>query len=409
MTPAGDGLLLRTRGNPPPAPPAGAGFARPIGPLAFLAVTVVSFGGPLALAALYAPTIVADATASAGFVVVAASVAFGVPLLIWLRYSRHVTTSGGLYGFVAEAAGRRIALVQAGLWIASYALYLIYTTASIVYDTLPVVLPGVRPYQPLLEIAIPVALAAVMLAGRGVTLAALGALAAGQLLLVGALAAVSVGHSAPAGSFAVRAPSTELGTATGQVALLYICGSLPLFLGGEVARPARTVRRGLVGGYLLTAVGVVAVVFPIAENPAFSRAAIPGMAVAQVFSGHSLAMAVGLGVAASVAGVMLVEFLALSRLLHAITARPVRSIVGALAAVLVVSAPLTLVDPERFYSALLKPSLIALWLSQLIVFVVYPRFAARHGGLRLTDVALTVGASLFTVYGLYATLQQAGT
>jgi LuxR family transcriptional regulator, maltose regulon positive regulatory protein len=36
----------------------------------------------------------------------------------------------------------RVALVQAGLWIVSYLLYLLYTTVQIVYDTLPAVLPG---------------------------------------------------------------------------------------------------------------------------------------------------------------------------------------------------------------------------------------------------------------------------
>ena len=157
------------RGVPGVGPP---GYLRraqpnePIRPVAFLGVAIVSFGGPLALAALYAPTIVADASASAGLVTVSAAVVFGVPLLVWLRYSRHVATSGGLYGFVEAAAGRRVALAQAALWTASYLLYLLYTTASIVYDILPVVLPGVGPYQPLVEVALPLVLAAVMLAGR---------------------------------------------------------------------------------------------------------------------------------------------------------------------------------------------------------------------------------------------------
>ena len=135
------------------------------------------------------------------------------------------------------------------------------------------------------------------------------------------------------------------------------------------------------------------------------------MSVARVFSGHPLAVAVavavGLDVAASVAGVMLVEFLALSRLLHAVTARPTRSIIRVLAALQVAAGPISRIDPERFYTDLLKPSLITLWLSQLIVFAVYPRFAARHGGNRITHVTLGLGASAFTIYGLCATLQHA--
>ncbi|HEY3087359.1 MAG TPA: hypothetical protein VGJ59_04765 [Jatrophihabitantaceae bacterium] len=393
----------------PPATLPDAGEAPPVRTLPFLGVVIASFGGPLALAALYAPSILTDASASAGFAMVAAAVVFAVPLLVWLRYSRHVATSGGLYGFVVAAAGPRVGLAQAGLWIASYVLYLAYTTASIVYDTLPVVLPGVHRYQPALEIAIPVALAVIMLAGRAITLAVIGAVAAGQMVLLAVLAAVTVGHDAPASSFAVHAPAGAVATATAQTALLYVCGSLPLFLGGEVVRPFRTVPRVLTAGFLLTAVGVVAAVFPIAANPAFAHAPIPGMSIAEVFSGHSLAVAIGIGVAVSTAGLMLVEYVALSRVLHAVTDRPLRPIIGVLAVVLVGSAPLSLINPERFYEDLLKPSLIALWLSQLVVFAVYPRFAAARRHRPLPAWMLAIGASAFAIYGLYATVQHSST
>lgn len=393
-----------TWGRLPPAQPAG-----PVGRPALLAVTLVSLGGPLALAALYVPAVVADASASAGLVTVSATVVFGAPLLVWLHYSRHVAGAGGLYGFVEAAAGRRTALLQAWLWVASYVMYLVGTTASIVYDTLPIVLPGVRPYQPLIEVALPVALAGVMLAGRTVTLAVTGVLAGAQMLLVGVLAALTLGHGGTAASLGSPAPVGAVGTATAQTALLYVCGSLPLFLGGEIARPTRTMPRTLLVGYLLVAAGVVATVAPLAANPAFTRAPIPGMAVARVFGGPALAVTVGLGVAASVAGVMLVEYLALSRLLHAVTGRSTGSIIRVLALGLAATGPLSLIDPERVYSLLLKPSLIALWLSQLLVFVVYPRFAWRHGGSRPVTVALAAAASAFAVYGMYATLQHTTT
>jgi hypothetical protein len=393
----------------PPATLPDAGEASPIGTLPFLGVVVASLGGPLALAALYAPTIVEDASASAGFVMVAAAVVFAVPLLVWLRYSRHVATPGGLYGFVVAAAGQRVALVQAGLWIASYVLYLSYTTASIVYDTLPAVLPGVHRYQPALEIAIPVILAGIMLAGRAITIAVIGVLAAGQLVLVAVLAGVTIGHDAPASSFTVHPPAGDVASATMQTALLYICGSLPLFLGGEVVRPFRTVPRALTAGFLLTAAGVVAAVFPIAANPAFAHAPIPGMSMAEVFAGHSLAVTIGVGVAVSIAVLMLVEYVALSRVLHAVTDRPLRPIVGVLAVVLIGSAPLSLINPDRFYDDLLKPSLIALWLSQLVVFAVYPRFAATRRHRPLPAWTLAIAASAFAIYGLYATVQHSST
>ena len=104
--------------------------------------------------------------------------------------------------FTEAAACRRVAQVQAGLWIISYLLYVLYTTAQIVYDTLPAVLPGEQRYQTLLEIVIPIALAAVMIAGRTVTLLVIGLLAAGQLAIGAALAGLTVANVAtPASTF----------------------------------------------------------------------------------------------------------------------------------------------------------------------------------------------------------------
>jgi amino acid transporter len=394
----------RITGTGTDRPPRTAG--RPVSGWAFAGVAVISFGGPLALAALYAPGIVAGASASAGLAMAAAVAVFALPLAIWLRYSRQVNGSGGLYSFVEAAAGRPVALVQAGLWIVSYLLYLLYTTAQIVYDTLPAVLPGERRYQPLLEIAIPVALAGVMIAGRRVTLLVTGLLAIGQLAIAVALDGVILTHLAiPVTSFGASAPAGALATATGQTALLYICGSLPLFLGGELARPARTIRRGLIGAYLVTAAVIVAAVAPLAADPAITRAPIPGMSVAARFAGHGFAVAVGAGVAVSVAGVMLVEYLALSRLVSAVASWPLRRVIIAIGVAVVAAAPFTLINPQRIYNDLLTPSLVALWLSQLIVFAVYPRFAARQHNRPLPAWALTAASTAFAIYGLWATIQ----
>jgi hypothetical protein len=199
-----------------------ASGARPASAWAFAGVAVTSFGGPLALAALNAPGIVAgSASASAGLAMVAAVAVFAFPLAIWFRYARRVNGPGGLCAFVEAAAGRRVAMVQAGLWIVSYLLYLLYTTAQIVYDALPAVFPGERRYQPVL-------------------------------------------------------------------------------------------------------------------------------------------------------------------------------------------VPFTLINPERIYNDLLTPSLVALWLSQLIVFAVYPRFATRHNGRPLPAWVLTAAATAFAVSGLWATVQHSG-
>src|SRR3984957_9634737 len=252
-------FLARMLGTDQPRPEGGMraplGPPRPIGQWAYTGVAVTSLGGPLALAALYAPSIASGAASSAGLAMVAAAVVFGFPLAIWFGYARHVSSSGGLYSFTEAAAGRRVALAQAGLWALSYLLYIVYTTAQIVYDTLPAVLPGEVRYQTPLEVGIPVVLAGVMIAGRRVALVVIGLLAAGQLALAAALSGVTLANvTTPAGSFGASAPAGSLAIASGQTALLYICGSLPFFLGGEMRgklrQAFRTSRRGVLGAYL---------------------------------------------------------------------------------------------------------------------------------------------------------------
>jgi amino acid transporter len=337
------------------------GTRPPIGSWAFIGVAVTSFGGPLALAALIVPGVVEDASASSGLAILAALVVFGVPLAIWLRYSQHVASSGGLYAFVEAAAGRKVALAQAAIWTVSYLLYLVYTTIQIVYEVLPAVLPGERSYQTLLALLIPVTLAAVMIAGRTVALLVIGIIAIGQLALAGALDGVTLANiSTPVSTFGTGASAGSFTSASLQTSLLYICGSLPLFLGGELAAPVRTIRRGLVGVYLLTGAVVLAAVAPLAGAPGLASTTIPGVTIAAEFSGQALAHAIGIGVAVSTAGVMLAEYLALSRLAHAVTKLPLRPILIAIGVVLVASAPFTLIDPDGFYDSLLKPSLAAL-------------------------------------------------
>jgi amino acid transporter len=399
--------------------PAGAGksgdqtapaVGRPIGPWAFTGVAIASFGGPLALAALSAPGVVADASESAGLAMIAALVVFTVPLAIWLRYGRQVNSSGGLYSFVEAAAGRKVALVQGAVWIVSYLLYLAYTTVQIVYDVLPAALPGERSYQTLLTLGIPLAIAAVMIAGRAAALIVIGLMAVGQLALAGILDGVTLAHvSTPASSFGAGASAGSLAKAGAQTSLLYVCGSLPLFLGGEVARPVRTIRRGLLGSYLVTGLVVTLAVAPLAASPGLLQTEIPGVTVAQEFASTGLANAIGIGVAVSIAGVMLCEYLALTRLVGTIGSWRLRPVTLAIGAVLVLAAPLSLIDPGGFYDSLLKPSLIALWLSQLIVFLVYPLFIRKQRGRMLPAWMLGGAASAFAVYGLWTTLQQATT
>jgi hypothetical protein len=238
----------------------------------------------------------------------------------------------------------------------------------------------------------------------------IGAIAAGQLVLLGVLDAVTVAHlSTPASSFAAGAPTGSLARAGAQGSLLYICASLPLFLGGELTRPARTIRRGLSAAFALSAAGVILAVAPLAGSPGLLRTAIPGMTVVQEFAGGGWGQAIGLGVAASTAGVMLCEYLALTRLLTHVRGWPARRVTLGIGVVMVAAAPASLVDPEGFYTALLKPSLVALWLSQLIVFAVFPAFARRRRRPLLPALALSLPASALALYGVWTALQQATT
>ena len=81
--------------------------------------------------------------------------------------------------------------------------------------------------------------------------------------------------------------------------------------------------------------------------------------------------------------------------------------IAAIGAAMVVTAPFMLIDPQRIYADLIKPSLIALWLSQFIVFAVYPLFAARHQQRRLPAWTLAVIAGALTIYGIWTTIRQA--
>jgi len=161
--------------------------------------------------------------------------------------------------------------------------------------------------------------------------------------------------------------------------------------------------------YVATVVVIIAAVAPLAAVPGFTKAAIPGMAVARAFGGHGFGVTVGIGVAASVAGVILVEYLALSRLATAVTAWPLRPVIIGIGVIMVGFAPIMLINPDKIYDSLITPSLVALWLSQLVVFAVYPRFAVRQNKRAVPAWTLAVAASAFAVYGLWTTIQVSST
>jgi len=365
-----------------------------VAPVLFVGFAMASIGGPIALLTLL-PGAAGESLDSAGLVVLLALALFAAPLAIWLAYSRRVVSPGGLSAFVAAAAGRRAALAQGWIWALAYFLYLPYTITFVVYDLLAPVFPGISPYRSSLELILPVAIVAVCLAPLRLVLAALGALAAAQLLIMLVLAAVVYDHTATA--FASHPELRGTGKAAASTALLFVCASLALYLGAEVRGGSRTVRRGLVLAMAVVGAVFLVAAIPLAAVPVELREApVPGAAIVQAYSGRSLAVVVGLLTALSTLALIVAEYLALARLVHWLHGPPVRTVLYWIAVPFIAADAISLVDPARFYNDLLKVSLGALFLSQLLVFVVFPRF--RRGA---AAVALAAVASGLVLWGLY--------
>lgn len=377
----------------------------------FLGAVVASIGGPLALVALLLPGAAGGALPASGLTTLLAIGVFLAPLAIWLGFSKRIASAGGLAAFVEAAAGRKAARIQAAIWIVSYFLYLPYTVTTIVYDLLAPVFPGLVPYRSSLELVLPVAISLFALLPLGTSLGVLGIVAAVQLVLVAVLGGLLYAHGGAASStFTAHVGAAPLGRGVGGVALLFVCASLPLFFGAEVAGGTRTIRRGLAWGY-----GIVAVFFLFAAVPfatgagRFGGGAMPGVSIAQAYSGRPLAVAVALAAAASVAGLIVLELLALGRLVHWLFGTPIRPTLAALSVPFVVADAISLVNPERFYNDLSQPSLIALFASQILVFGVYPLFRRREERrLPAAGLAAAVGAaavaSALAGYGLYTAI-----
>jgi amino acid transporter len=387
--------LTPTSGASAPPEP---GASRPLSAPLFVGFAIASIGGPIALLS-FLPGVAGDATDSAGLVVLLALAVFAAPLGIWLAYSRRIVSPGGLSAFVGAAAGRRAAVAHGWIWALAYFLYLPYTVTFVVYDVLQPVFPGLHSYRSTLELLLPAALVVFVLAPVRWVLAALGVLAAAQIVTLLVLAGYELAHaSAP---FASHPGVNATGRATGSAALLFVCASLPLYLGAEVRGGGRTVRRGLLLAVTLVGAAFLVAAVPLAGVPGSLRnAAVPGAAIAQAYSGRPLAVAVGLLTAGSALALIVAEYLALARLLHWLHGPSVRTMLAWIAVPFLAADAISLVDPNGFYDNLLKPSLGALFVSQLIVFAVFPLF--RRGLLAVVAAAMASGLAGWGLYTLIA-------
>jgi hypothetical protein len=370
-----------------------AGFS----PLLFVGFAIASIGGPLALPNFLPGTAGDEGIESAGLVVLLALAVFAAPLVLWLVYSRRVVSPGGLTAFVEAAAGRRAALVHGWIWAFAYFLYLPYTITFVVYDVLAPIFPGLHPYRWVLELVLPVAIVALVLAPVRLALAALLLVGLAQLALMLVLGGVTLDH-VPV-RFAHEPSVDPIGRGVGGTALLFICASLPLYLGAEVRGGSRTVRRGLAAAVTVVGVCFFVAALPLATVPGALRDfPVPAATIAKYYSGRPLEIAVALGIAAGTLALIVAEYLALGRLLHWLHGLPLRRTLAWIAGPFVIADAISLIDPEQFYDKLLKPSLGALFVSQLVVFVVFPLF--RRGVRWLPLVAVASGLAVWGFYTL---------
>lgn len=366
-------------------------------PLLFVGFAIASIGGPLALPNFLPGTAGDEGIASAGLVVVLALAVFAAPLALWLVYSRRVVSPGGLTAFVEAAAGRRAALVHGWIWAFAYFLYLPYTITFVVYDVLTPIFPGLHPYRWVLELVLPLAIVLLVLAPVRVVLAALALVGLVQLVLMLVLGGVTLDH-VPV-RFAHEPRLDPIGRGVGGTALLFICASLPLYLGTEVRGGSRTVRLGLAAAVAVVGICFFVAALPLATvPPALRDFPVPAATIAKYYSGRPLEVAVALGIAGGTLALIVAEYLALGRLLHWLHGLPLRRVLVWIAGPFVIADAISLIDPEKFYDKLLKPSLGALFVSQLVVFVVFPLF--RRGVRWLPLVAVASGLAVWGFYTL---------
>jgi hypothetical protein len=363
---------------------------------------LATFGGPLALTAVFAPGVAGPSVRSLGLATLLGGAAFALPIYVWWHYSDRVSSAGGLVAFVREAAGTRVAIVMGIAWTISYFLYLPYTVAEVANEMLPVVFPGVEGWRWAVQLLLPVAATAFVLLPLRVVFSVFGALAVCQLALLLALGAVEIAHAgAPASSFAVHGYADDFLIASFGMTLLLICGSLPFFFGEDVRGGGRTIRRAVAAAFVVVAAYTVFAAFPIASVPReLLGGAIPGFDIASAYGGRGFGIAIGAGAILS-EGLLLVlaEFLALSRLLHWTTGRSVRTTTLWIAVPFFLADAVALVDPEVLYERAIKPSLFALWTAQLIVFAVFPLLRRRRA-----DLVVGLASGALAVWALYRVL-----
>ncbi|MDE1861186.1 MAG: hypothetical protein KGH72_05745 [Candidatus Micrarchaeota archaeon] len=367
-----------------------------------LGFAVSSIGGPLALASVFIESNSGGATKGLVPMALIAIALFSTVIIAWRRYSDKVASSGGLYSFVRYAAGERAAKLQGYIWMLSYFLYLPYTVTYLVFYALPAIFSIPNQYLYILEIAMPVAISAVMFSRR-LPFYLMLLLAIVQSGLVLAFSGVVLGNTGfNPGSLAPAMPLSGIGLTSASLALLFICADLPIFLGGEAEGGGKAIKKVLLASFAIVAALVLVASLAISNLPrGLTNSDVFGFGVSQAYAPGMFAYAIGTFTVLSVVGLIMAEFVGLSRLMHAMFRMPVPRAVIYISIAFVAFDIVSLLNPTSFYDYLIVPSIGALFLSQLIVFVVYPVFVARSRRISALDIVVTVVTCLLMAYGLY--------
>lgn len=373
----------------------------------FYGIAIGSVGGPLAIVALILPNTLANTGPSSTLITVLGSLAFIFPVIAWSSYARRVASAGGLYGFVEAAAGTNVARLHAAVWIVSYFLYLPATVPLVTYGVLPTAFPGIGPYRALLTVGVPALMVVGLMMWRLGLYALTAAVAVGQVVLVGVLAGLEIGHSGNAP--AIVRPGLTAGpfiTAALAVSLLFVCASLPFYLATEVRKATAVTSRALPIAVGVGAACAVAGAVTLSQFPTSVLSAdVPVWSMGRALSGRGLADVLVLFTAVSVMTLVLLEYVALTRLLPAMGLARRRNAELGVGVAFVASCALTLINPDTAYEKLVTPALIALYLALVMTFLVYPWFRQKHaqkqGQFRVADFLVAAAAAALMGFGLY--------
>lgn len=368
----------------------------------FYGLAIASVGGPLGLVAVFVPGTLPGASSSSGLIVLVGGLLFAFPVVAWYRYARKIASHGGLYSFVEAAAGVWPARLHGALWVVSYFLYLPSTMAYVLWDVLPVAFPDIGPYRAVLEVAVPIAMVVGLVRWKTGLLAVTAAIGAAQVVLAGVLSGLEIaGGGGVEKGFGLHVPAATGAQYAASISLLFICGSLPLYFGSELRNATAITSRALPLSIGIGAACALAGAVALGHFHALLGTTVPGWGIAKSLGGRPLGVAVVVGAALSALTLVLLEYAALTRLLPAMLPMAPRTAELGVGGAFVASALLALLGPNAAYWQLLKPSLVALYASEMVVLAVYPRFERAGGRWRLEDFVVAAVSCGLMAYGLY--------